>query len=193
MSSRFPGRRLSRSIFSRILVSLFLSMPISVIGAEKEGGEGSEARAVAVIREIGDSNVSGVVTFRRSEMGVQVTGTLEGVPPRPHTLRIYETNQCECGPEDCAGGVLDPASEVPQPVTKQGRQAGDFGVLEPDANGEIGISFVRKDLRFHGTERGIVGRALALHTASPAGWVPGVAETRVGCGVIRLQVRDPIE
>ena len=158
--------------------------------------DGEEPRALvtqarATIEPLGDSGLSGTVTFARSAQGVRLTYNIVGLEPGRYGFHVHENGSCEDGddgtPGGAAGGHFNPAGAphgAPDRVATA-RHAGDLGNLYvlPDSSavGTFGDPLAELE-----GENSIIGRALMIHaeeddfTTQPT----GNAGPRIGCGVI---------
>ena len=162
------------------------------LAVEATGGMGDEVSVA--IEPLGDSGVSGTVTFRPTDGGVQVTYAVDGLTPGLHGFHVHANGDCGAGPDGAPGGAagghfapMDDAHGAPDDPAPQ-RHVGDFGNIEAGTDGRAAGTFVDPLASLGADERSIVGRAVVVHaeaddlTSQPS----GAAGARVGCGVVRL-------
>jgi Cu-Zn family superoxide dismutase len=156
-----------------------------------------EPAATATIAPLGESGVTGTVTFTPAEGGLQVTYALDGLAPGRHGFHVHENGDCGPGPDGAPGGAAGDhfaplGSPHGAPADSTGaRHVGDFGNVEAGADGRAAGTFVDPIATLAG-ETGIVGHAVVVHggeddlTSQPS----GDAGDRVGCGVILMGAVD---
>ena len=144
------------------------------------GPEHSEL--VATVMQVGDSEVSGSVTFTEAEEGVQIQGSFEGLEPGNHGFHIHQYGDCTAEDGTSAGGHFNPAENNHGAPTDMERHMGDLGNIEAGEEGMAAIDSVDETV----TLDQILGRGIIIHagdddlTSQPT----GAAGSRVACGVI---------
>lgn len=149
--------------------------------------------AGAAIEPVGDSDVTGTVTFSSVDDGVEVTYSLSGLTPGLHGFHVHENGSCGDGedgtPGGAAGGHYAPTGSPhgARSNAASARHTGDLGNIEVGDDGTASGTFVDAVIAIEGADA-IVGRAMMIHggeddlTSQPS----GAAGARVGCGVIEL-------
>jgi superoxide dismutase, Cu-Zn family len=149
------------------------------------------ADAVARIEPVGDGNVRGYFAFEQDGETLRMTINLEGLPGNEHAFHVHENGSCEPGadgePAGAAGGHFAPHGRphgAPDDDPEQ-RHVGDFGNLNPDADGTVRMT-VTDDVASLEGENSIVGLAVIIHErrddleTQPTGDAGG----RIGCGIV---------
>ena len=149
--------------------------------------------ATASIQPLGDSGVSGTVTFSPAEGGVQVTYAIDGLAAGRHGFHVHENGDCGPGPDGTPGGAAgghfapmgSPHGAETAPAGQ--RHVGDFGNVEAGADGRAAGTFVDPVVALDG-ERSIIGKAVVVHAGEDdlATQPSGDSGDRVGCGVVLL-------
>lgn len=143
-------------------------------------------KAVAVLVPLGDSKVSGTVTFTRHTDGILIEANVKGLKPNSkHGFHIHEYGDLTSADGMATGGHFNPEGHQHGAPEAPMRHDGDFGNLEADANGEAKYSRVDKGIDFD-TEKCILGRGVIVH-ADPddlATQPTGKAGARIAQGVI---------
>lgn len=169
--------------------SIKLLALLLLLGACKEEEEHVELtpnyeKAVAVVHPLGDSGVSGVVYFSKTDGGVQVTAELTGLEPGNHGFHIHEFGDCTAPDGTSAGGHFNPFDKEHSAPDASNRHMGDMGNITADENGNATINYIDKTINI----AMILGRGVIVHageddlTSQPS----GAAGPREGCGVIGL-------
>lgn len=152
-----------------------------------DGGVSEISSAVAVLHPTEGNEAGGVVTFTRTETGVEVVAEVEGLTPGEHGFHIHEFGDCSAPDGTSAGGHFNPhGTEHGAPSGSQ-RHVGDFGNISA---GEAGIAtYDRVDslITFSG-ENSIIGRGVIVHAEEDdlVSQPTGAAGARVACGVIGI-------
>ncbi|SMO83023.1 superoxide dismutase family protein [Gracilimonas mengyeensis] len=136
----------------------------------------------ATVMAVGESGVSGTVTFTKANDGVQVQGNFAGLEPGMHGFHIHQYGDCSADDGTSAGGHFNPAGNDHAAPTDSSRHMGDLGNLEANENGEATIDYTDSVIDMSQ----ILGRGLIIHageddlTSQPT----GAAGSRLACGVI---------
>ena len=148
----------------------------------KTDSEPTHSKLVATVMPVGDSNVSGSVTFTASENGVQVTGNFEGLEPGNHGFHIHEYGDCTAEDGTSAGGHFNPAENNHGAPSDMERHMGDLGNIEVNENGSAAVDFADQTV----TLDQIIGRGIIIHAGEDdfESQPTGAAGSRVACGVI---------
>ncbi len=145
--------------------------------------------AVCAVHPLGESGVSGKVTFTQEKDGVRVHAELTGLAPGEHGFHVHEFGDCTMMDGTCAGGHFNPTG-APHggPDASPGkRHVGDLGNVKADSSGKAVYDRVDKMITLSGPHS-IIGRSIIVHagrddlTTQPT----GDAGARIGCGVIGI-------
>ncbi len=148
-------------------------------------------QARATIEPLGDSGLSGTITFAPTDLGMQVSYILDGLPVGVHGIHVHENGSCAEGEDGTAGGAAgghfnpDSTSHGAPNLSAAQRHVGDFGNLHSLSEGVAIGSFNASVAQFDGPNS-IVGKALVIH-AGPDDFSTqpsGDSGARIGCGVI---------
>lgn len=151
--------------------------------------EEEEPDAAAVMRPLGETELSGIVTFSASEDGLIVTYAIGGLTPGEHGFHVHENGSCDPGddgtPGGAAGGHFDPIGAVHAEPTAPERHVGDFGNILAGVDGRAAGTFLDPVATLDGTTS-IVGKAVIIHADADdlSSQPSGAAGSRVGCGVV---------
>jgi superoxide dismutase, Cu-Zn family len=157
---------------------------LSLAGGAASGEGGS---AVAVLHPTGNSSVSGVVRFARTDGGIKITATVKGLAPGKHGFHIHELGDCSAADATSAGGHYNPDGHPHAGPDKAQRHMGDMGNLEADSSGSARYERLDNYMKLDGA-KSIIGRAVIVHagqddlTTQPTGNAGG----RLACGVIGI-------
>lgn len=134
------------------------------------------------------SKVTGTITFKEVEGGVEVTATVENLKPGDHAYHVHETGDCSAPDATSAGGHFNPAGHKHGAPEGEERHAGDFGNLTAGKDGKATKTFVMKGITLDDGEASIVGKAFIVHAKKDdfKTQPTGNAGDRVACGVIAL-------
>ena len=141
-------------------------------------------KAIAILHPASGSQVTGTVTFTKTDDGVQMVADVTGLKPGKHGFHIHEFGDCSTPDATSAGGHFNPTHQHHDGPTGTERHAGDFGNIEADASGKGHLEWKGK-LKLSGDDS-IVGRSVIVHEkeddlkTDPA----GNSGARIGCGVI---------
>lgn len=139
---------------------------------------------VATVMPVGDSNVSGSVTFSESEEGVMVRGNFEGLEPGNHGFHIHQYGDCRAEDGTSAGGHFNPAGNNHGAPSDMERHMGDLGNIEADGSGIAAVDYTDDTV----TLEQILGRGIIIHAGEDdlESQPTGAAGSRVACGVIGI-------
>lgn len=180
-----------------ILITLLV--PLALFGcAQEQESDVPAVQAEAVLNDVsatlapvGESGVSGVVQFQKTDDGVRVTADVTGLTPGKHGFHIHEFGNCTAPDASSAGGHYNPTGSRHGAPGDAERHMGDLGNLVADSTGAAYYERVDSMLELSG-DHSIVGRAVVVHageddlTSQPTGDAGG----RVACGVIGIVDRD---
>lgn len=143
--------------------------------------------AICVLHPTAGNNVSGTVSFTKSDSGVVVVVSLNGLTEGKHGFHIHEYGDCSRPDGTSAGGHFNPEKETHGGPTDRHRHVGDLGNISAESTGTVRERWVDPVIQLNGP-RSIIGRALIVHageddlTSQPT----GAAGARVACGVIGI-------
>jgi len=144
-------------------------------------------KAVCVVHPLGDSKISGKVTFTKTADGVEVMAELTGLAPGEHGFHVHEYGDCSMMDGVCAGGHYNPTGMPHAGPDSPQRHEGDLGNITADVSGNATYHRVDKMLKLNGPHS-IIGRSIIVHagrddlTSQPS----GDAGARIGCGTIGI-------
>ena len=153
-----------------------------------EYGESDSKKAVATMIPLGNSNVSGSVTFEETEEGVLVSGRFEGLESGAHGFHVHQYGDCSSADGSSAGGHYNPNdSQHASPEAEQ-RHMGDMGNLE--VNGGTATVEYTDNVMEIGK---IIGRAVIIHAGEDdlQTQPSGDSGNRIACGVIGIAQSQP--
>lgn len=141
----------------------------------------------AIMQPLGESGVTGIVSFSVTPRGVRVEADIKGLAPGNHGFHIHEIGDCSSPDGKSAGGHFNPADVPHAGPEAEAAHAGDLGNLEADENGQARITIMSSRVTLgDGAPTDIMGRAVIVH-ADPddlESQPTGAAGGRVACGVI---------
>jgi len=141
----------------------------------------------AIMQPLGESGVTGIVSFSVTPRGVRVEADIKGLAPGNHGFHIHEIGDCSSPDGKSAGGHFNPADVPHAGPEAEVAHAGDLGNLEADENGQARITIMSSRVTLgDGAPTDIMGRAVIVH-ADPddlESQPTGAAGGRVACGVI---------
>lgn len=144
-------------------------------------------KAVCVLHPTEGHEVNGTVYFAKTDSGVQVTVTIEGLTPGKHGFHIHEFGDCSSVDGTSAGGHFNPEGHEHGAPMGEMRHAGDMGNVEANEEGIAQLEYLDKNIKLNGANS-IIGRSIIVHadeddlTSQPT----GNAGARVACGVIGI-------
>ncbi len=134
------------------------------------------------------SKVTGTVTFKEVEGGLEVTATLENLKPGDHAFHVHEKGDCSAPDAESAGGHFNPAGHKHGAPDADDRHAGDFGNLTAGKDGKATKTLTMTGITLGDDANSVVGKGFIIHDkkddfkTQPA----GNAGARIACGVIKL-------
>ncbi|RZC33504.1 Sod Cu domain containing protein [Asbolus verrucosus] len=150
---------------------------------------GTVQQAVVVLKA---GEIDGKVTFTKTDAGVKVEGTINGLPAGKHGFHIHEkgdlTNGCTS-----AAGHFNPTKKDHGAPEDENRHVGDLGNIVADSNKVAKIDIVDKLIALDG-DNCIIGRAVVVHAdeddlgkgSFDDSKTTGHAGARLACGVIGI-------
>ncbi|MFD2531492.1 superoxide dismutase family protein [Gracilimonas halophila] len=144
----------------------------------------NHSELVATVMPVGDSDVSGSVTFTDTENGVAVSGNFEGLTPGNHGFHIHEFGDCRADDGTSAGGHFNPGGNDHGAPTDMERHMGDLGNLEVGEDGSGTLEYTDSNVSLEQ----ILGRGIIIHAGEDdlESQPTGAAGSRVACGVIGI-------
>ena len=155
--------------------------------AAPPAADASITKAVAVIHPVGDSGVTGTVTFEKVSDGVKVVADVTGLEPGEHGFHVHEFGDCSAPDGTSAGGHFNPENKPHGAPTDAERHVGDLGNITSDASSAAHYERTDQLIALSGPHS-IIGRAIIIHvgqddlTSQPT----GNAGARAACGVIGI-------
>lgn len=183
-------KMISALIGTSVAMTLFAAVNCATgaTGTKSAAGEGSQAKAVAVIASKSDSHVTGAATFSQADGKVTLRLQIEGAEPGMHAIHLHEKGDCTAPDGTSAGGHWNPAHVDHGKWGTSPFHRGDIGVFEAGADGK-GTLTLTTDLWTIGgaPETDVVGKAVIIHAKTDdfATQPTGNAGGRIGCGVVR--------
>lgn len=164
----------------------------SVSGLSGEAADNAEYSmvdsAIAQIKPTSARAAEGSVAFSPGEdvRGMRVSVELRGLDPGPYGLHVHEIGDCSADDASSAGGRFNPYDTEEGLPEAAGRQAGDRGNFEADAEGRVSTELNFRGLAFSGPAS-ILQKAVVIHRNANEASRQGAddASDRVGCGVIQ--------
>jgi Cu-Zn family superoxide dismutase len=147
---------------------------------------------VATLDPVAESGVAGVVHFRATDSGVEVSAEIDGLNPgQMHGFHIHEFGDCTAADATSAGGHYNPGGDPHALPPAMPRHAGDLGNVQADESGHASFQITVDNITLAGPDNPIVGRGLIVHAGTDDGSQPtGAAGARIACGVIGVAASD---
>jgi len=162
-------------------------MAAASISLAQEERQPVNLKAVCVLHAVGDSGVSGTVTFVQKGARTMITAELSGLTPGKHGFHVHEFGDITSLDGGSAGGHFNPEGTPHGGPDSAERHVGDLGNIVADANGKATYSRRDRVVKLRGPNS-VVGRAIVVHagtddlTTQPT----GDAGARAAYGVIGL-------
>lgn len=131
------------------------------------------------------SDLTGNVSLRATDAGVEVVIAVQNVSPGKHGAHFHEVGDCTAADATSAGGHLNP-DRVAHGLPPALRHLGDLGniAVGDERSGRLEIMVPDANL-VAGDERSLRGRAIIIHAREDDGGQPtGNAGARIGCAVV---------
>jgi Cu-Zn family superoxide dismutase len=183
-------------VFVGASAALLAAGVLGAFGSAKDAAKVTASSAFANIS--GPGGIKGKVTFRQTGTGplspVEITATVQNLPPGKHGMHIHEVGSCVGPSFASAGGHFDPGPNGnSSPDGNHPFHAGDLPNL--DAKGSIGLAILvylsGNRFTLDNGPSGLFdadGSAVIIH-ASPDQFTTGVpggaGGGRIACGVIQ--------
>ncbi|MEO8706290.1 MAG: superoxide dismutase family protein [Kofleriaceae bacterium] len=145
-------------------------------------------KATATLKPTAKSKVTGTITFKEVESGIEVTAVVEGLKAGNHAYHVHEKGDCSAPDGASAGGHFNPSKHKHGAPEADEHHEGDFGNLTADKTGKASKIFVMKGITLGADDNSIIGKGFIVHEKAddfktqPTGNAGG----RLACGVIEL-------
>lgn len=155
---------------------------------QKKMEDHSYTKAVAVVHPTKESEVSGTVTFKKTDKGVKVHGNISGLKEGKHGFHIHQYGDCRADDGTSAGGHYNPANNDHAARGDSVRHMGDMGNITADADGNATVDYVDSVIKLDK----VVGRAVVIHGGEDdlSSQPSGAAGARMACGAIGIANPD---
>lgn len=149
----------------------------------EEGAEDASRMGPYEIQPKSGSTVTGQVTLREVDEGVEVAVMVQNAPPGLHGTHIHEESDCSAADAKSAGGHFAPRGNQHGLPSDEEHHLGDLGNLEVGDNGSGQHVAVAEGATLdEGGAMSFVGRALIFHEKKDDGGQPtGNAGSRLAC------------
>ena len=156
-----------------------------VAAAEHHAASGAVDSAVCVLWPVGNSGVTGTVSFTRHGKVVHIRGEIRGLTPGKHGFHVHEYGDLTSMNDGMSlGGHFNPTHKPHGRPTDQQRHEGDFGNVVANESGVATIDAEDPVVELNGPHS-IIGRGLVVHAKEDKFTQPvGDAGARVAVGVI---------
>ncbi|MCK5941512.1 MAG: superoxide dismutase family protein [Planctomycetes bacterium] len=147
--------------------------------------EHAPARAVCVLRPVGDSGVTGRIELTRSGDKLRLTGEVRGLKPGLHGFHVHQFGDLsDASSGKSAGGHFAPRGMDHGRQSDETRHVGDLGNIEANEEGVAKVDITDRLIALHGAHS-VLGRAIVVHAdADDYSQPTGAAGPRVAFGVI---------
>ena len=148
--------------------------------------------AIAVLHPTEGSSVTGTVTFTKVQGGVKVVAEINGLTPGKHGFHIHEYGDISSPDGKSAGGHFNPFNKKHGAPTDTERHVGDLGNVVADESGHAHYEWVDPLIQLSGINS-IIGRAIVVHHGEDDLHTQptGNAGSRIGCGIIKVDEKNP--
>jgi Cu-Zn family superoxide dismutase len=153
--------------------------------SEMRGESSKVTYAVATVHGLGDHKVSGKVTFKQTDDGVDIVAELSGLQPGEHGFHVHEFGDCSMDDGKCAGAHFNPEKADHGGPDSKNRHVGDLGNIKADGQGHATYNRTDKMISLNGAHS-IIGRAVIVHAKEDDFKTVTSAGDRIGCGVIGI-------
>lgn len=144
-------------------------------------------KAVCVLHPTAGNDVSGIITFTKTDNGIKIVADVEGLTEGKHGFHIHEFGDCSRLDGKSAGGHFNPDIKNHGAPDASERHVGDLGNLIAGSDGKAQYERTDTYISLSGSHS-ILGRAIIVHageddlTSQPT----GAAGSRLACGVIGI-------
>jgi Cu-Zn family superoxide dismutase len=141
--------------------------------------------AIAIVRPVGESQVSGSIKFEPKGEGMRIYGEVKGLSAGKHGFHVHQFGDLsDTSKGESAGGHFNPHGSEHGERESEQRHVGDFGNIEATQAGVANIDFVDPLVTLSGPNS-ILGRAIVIHAGEDKFTQPsGDAGARVAFGVV---------
>jgi len=178
---------INRKYFGEIFVLLFLLILVSCTQKKEASKTATNniTKAICVLHPTEGNQVSGSVTFTKTNGGINIIANFEGLTPGNHGFHIHEFGDCSRLDGKSAGGHFNPSGKNHGGPESIERHVGDLGNLVAGDDGKAQYEWTDKLLSFSG-QNSIIGRAIIVHAGEDdlISQPTGDAGARLACGVI---------
>ncbi|HCT85314.1 MAG TPA: superoxide dismutase family protein [Candidatus Margulisbacteria bacterium] len=145
-----------------------------------------EPNAAAFINPANKSKVTGLLSFRQTDNGVRISGTITGLTPGVHGIHIHEYGTCNAD-ASAAGGHFNPNKSQHGSPTSKSRHAGDLGNITANQKGVASVNIIGKHISLGGNNN-VIGRAIVIHERADdyITQPSGNSGKPIGCGTIGI-------
>ena len=171
-----------------VLILTLIALFSSVQGqGDKQAEKAQITMAICVLHPTEGNEVSGVITFTKTDEGIKVVADVTGLTPGKHGFHIHEFGDCSKLDGTSAGGHFNPEGTKHGAPTDKKRHVGDLGNLEANEKGNAHLEWTDTFISFSGSHN-IIGRAVIVHAGKDdlSSQPTGAAGARVACGVIGI-------
>lgn len=175
----------------RVILLMFFVGCVSVVHTQVKDNKADNntdlLSAVCILHPTEGNEVSGIVTFTKTDDGIKIVANLEGLTPGKHGFHIHKYGDCSRLDGKSAGGHFNPDDKKHGSPNSEERHVGDLGNLVAGEDGKAHYEWTDSYISFTGSNS-IIGRAIIVHageddlTSQPT----GNAGARLACGVIGL-------
>jgi Cu-Zn family superoxide dismutase len=144
--------------------------------------------ATAKLAPASKSKVTGTITFKQTDDGVEATANIENLKPGDHAWHVHEKGDCSAPDATSAGGHFNPENHKHGAPDAAEHHAGDFGNLTAGKDGKATATITIKGVTLDpAAATSLVGKGFIVHEkkddfkTQPTGNAGG----RVACGVIQ--------
>lgn len=137
----------------------------------------------------GNEGVTGMIKFTRTDEGVLIEATVEGLAPGKHGFHVHQWGDVGCDDGKCTGGHFNPAGVDHGGPDDAVRHVGDLGNLEAGEDGVATYSRLDTLVSLDPTSPNcIIGRGIIIHADADdlVSQPTGAAGARVAAGVIGI-------
>jgi superoxide dismutase, Cu-Zn family len=144
-------------------------------------------KAVCVLSPTQGNDVTGIITFTKTDHGIKVVADVKGLTKGKHGFHIHEYGDCSSVDGSSAGGHFNPEGKSHGAPSDMMRHTGDMGNLEADDTGIAHLEYIDPMISFEG-DHSIIGRSIIIHKSEDdlKTQPTGNAGLRVACGVIGI-------
>ncbi len=144
--------------------------------------------AVATIHAVEGEDISGAVTFTKTDDGTEVQAELENLSSGKHGFHIHQHGNCSDRESFAsAGGHYNPTDQSHGAPTADQRHVGDMGNIPVGSDGLGELTYTDNIIKLNG-KHSVVGHAVVLHAGEDdfESQPSGDAGSRIGCGIIGI-------